>query len=235
VAVIAPSQTVLDSLGRTGRRPVERSLIPDPLPARSPAAASGSRSGDGDLEVVMVGRVARWKGQDVFLRAFAAAFPDGGARATLVGAALFGGDDERFAEELDALVEELALGDRLRRLGARDDVERWLDEAHVVVHASRSPEPFGQVIVEGMAAGAAVVATAGGGPSELVRDGVDGLLVPADDVDALARALQQLASDPDLRRRLGESGRRRAAELTDPDTVGAAVAAVHERAAARRR
>jgi glycosyltransferase involved in cell wall biosynthesis len=102
------------------------------------------------------------------------------------------------------------------------------------VHASRIPEPFGQVVVEGMAAGAAVVATRGGGPSELVRDGVDGLLVASDDVASMAAALRRLAGDAAERQRLGEAARARVTELTDPTVIGAAVAAVHDRVAARR-
>jgi glycosyltransferase involved in cell wall biosynthesis len=119
-------------------------------------------------------------------------------------------------------------------VGERDDVARWLEGADVVVHASRIPEPFGQVVVEGMAAGAAVVATRGGGPSELVRDGVDGLLVAPDDVASMAAALRRLAGDATERQRLGAAARARVAELTDPTVIGAAVAAVHDRAAARR-
>lgn len=231
VAVIAPSQAVMESLGPPGRRSVERTVIADPYVA----PGLDIPRGDGPLEVVMVGRVARWKGQDVFLRAFAAAFPGGDAHATMIGAAVFGGDDLRFARELEALVTELDLGDRLTSLGAREDAERWLAAADVVVHASRSPEPFGQVIVEAMAAGAAVVATAGGGASELVDDGVDGLLVPPDDVDALAVALRRLAGDPDLRQRLGRAGRARVLERNDPARIGAEVAAVHQRAVERHR
>ena len=231
VAVVTPSRSVLETLGPPGRRAVERTVIPDPFPPGA-ARAPGPRSGP--LEVVMVGRVARWKGQDVFLRAFADAFRDGDAHATLIGASLFGGDDDRFAAEVDDLITGLDLGDRVTRLGERDDVERWLADADVVVHASRIAEPFGQVVVEGMAAGAAVVATRGGGPSELVRDGIDGLLVPPDDVASMAAALRRLADDADERQRLGAAARERVAELTDPAAVGAAMAALHERAAARR-
>ena len=230
VAVIAPSQAVLDTLGPPGRRAVERVVVPDPFPVGPPRARPAA---DRRLEVVMVGRVARWKGQDVFLRAFAEAFPPGTAHATLIGASLFGGDDDAFAAEVPLLVGQLELDAHVTLLGERDDVDRWLARADVVVHASRAPEPFGQVVVEGMAAGAAVIATEGGGPSELIRDGVDGLLVPPDDVAALAAALRRLADDPHERARMGTAAQARIGALTDPRTVAAAVAGVHERAAAR--
>ena len=66
------------------------------------------------------------------------------------------------------------------------------------------------VIVEAMASGKPVVASAHGGPTEIVRDGETGLLVPPNDPDALADALARLIADPALRRRMGAAGRRRA-------------------------
>ena len=62
----------------------------------------------------------------------------------------------------------------------------------VFVHASISPEPFGQVVVEAMLAGVPVVAAAAGGRAEILTDGVNGLLYPAGDVEALAEALRRL-------------------------------------------
>ena len=60
----------------------------------------------------------------------------------------------------------------------------------MLVHASITPEPYGQVIVEAMHAGLPVIAASGGGPSEIVTDGVDGLLYPPGDVDVLCAALR---------------------------------------------
>jgi glycosyltransferase involved in cell wall biosynthesis len=67
-------------------------------------------------------------------------------------------------------------------------------------------EPFGRVAVEGMAAGCAVVGTAAGGLPEIITDGIDGILVPPKDVDALTTALYRLAAQPDLRRVLTKEG-----------------------------
>jgi glycosyltransferase involved in cell wall biosynthesis len=105
---------VLDTLGPPGRRTVERAVIADPFPAGPARQAVTEVS---PLEVVMVGRVARWKGQDVFLRAFAEAFEDGEAHATLIGASLFGGDDDRFAREVDELIRTLGLESRVAVVG----------------------------------------------------------------------------------------------------------------------
>jgi glycosyltransferase involved in cell wall biosynthesis len=76
----------------------------------------------------------------------------------------------------------------------------------ILVHASLVPEPFGQVILEGMAAKVPVVAADAGGPSEILCHDVNGMLYPMGDQGALARALRELAKDPDRRLRLAEEG-----------------------------
>ena len=100
--------------------------------------------------------------------------------------------------------------DRVEFLGFRDDVWRELARLDVLVHASVIPEPFGQVVVEGMAAGLPVLAAAAGGPAEIIEDGVDGVHVPPGYPEALAAALRRLAADPARRRRLGDAARRSA-------------------------
>jgi glycosyltransferase involved in cell wall biosynthesis len=99
-----------------------------------------------------------------------------------------------------------------------------------VVHASVLPEPFGQVVVEAMAAGRPVIATAAGGPLEVIRDGYDGLLVPPGDVSAMARAMRRLADDELLRRRLAEHGRVRVGDFA-PERLGPQVERVYRRVA----
>jgi glycosyltransferase involved in cell wall biosynthesis len=158
----------------------------------------------------MVGRIAPWKGQDLFLRAFAAAFPDGAERAVLVGAPLFGEED--FERSLRALAAELELAERVELRGFREDVWRELAGFDVLVHASVIPEPFGQVVLEGMAAGLPVLAANEGGPAEVIADGETGRLFPSRDRDALAAALRALRDDPAGRERLGAGARRAVAD-----------------------
>jgi glycosyltransferase involved in cell wall biosynthesis len=161
---------------------------------------------------VMVGRLAPWKGQHVFLRAFARAFPDGPETAIVAGSAMFGEDD--YLDELQGLARDLGIAERVDFIGFVDDVAGLLQGADVLVHASVIAEPFGQVVIEGMAAGLAVVATAGGGPLEIITDDVDGVLVAPNDAEALARALVRLRDDPALCRRLGAAALVRAADFS---------------------
>jgi glycosyltransferase involved in cell wall biosynthesis len=153
----------------------------------------------------MVGRIAPWKGQHVFLEAFARAFPGGDVRARVVGAPLFG--EDAYDQGLRRLAVDLRIADRVEFTGFREDVARELGSLDVLVHGSVIPEPFGQVVAEGLAAGLPVVAAAAGGPSELVENGVNGVLYPPGDVPALEAVLRELASDPGLRMRLATAAR----------------------------
>jgi glycosyltransferase involved in cell wall biosynthesis len=178
----------------------------------------------------MVGRIAPWKGQDLFLRAFARAFARGEEQARIVGSALFG--EESYGASLHRLVSDLGLAGRVDFAGFHEDVYAQLARLDVLVHASRIPEPLGQVVQEGMRAGLPVVAAAAGGPVELIADGRTGLLYPPGDVGALAERLERLASDPDLRRRVGAAAVHTTAAF-EPERVSAQVLEVYNAVARR--
>ncbi len=197
-AVITNSQATMDTLSMPPNDVPLRIVMPDALgevPHRE-------RADGGPLRFGIVGRLAPWKGQDLFLRAFARAFPEGEERAVVVGGALFGEND--FADGLPRLAKELAISDRVDLRGHRSDV--WDELAHidVLVHSSLTPEPFGQVILEGMAAGVPVAAAGAAGPAEILRDGVTGLLYEPTSLDGLASAMLRMR-DPVLRSRLSSA------------------------------
>ena len=221
--IIANSRSTLDTLGPL---PCPAAVVPSPI---DPALLDRVRPprGDRPFTVVMVGRLAPWKGQRVFLEAFSKAFPRGPERALVVGGALFGETD--YERELHALVARLGLADRVEFTGFIDDVAGQLDRADALVHASVIPEPFGLVVVEGMAAGLPVIAADAGGPAEVITNRVDGLLCAPGDVDALATALQGLAVDEDLARRLSASAQTRAIDFK-PDRAGRSVTHLYQRA-----
>ena len=156
--------------------------------------------------VGMFGRLTWWKGHTVFLEALARVVrvrPE-------VQAIVVGGEEvteQGYRRQLEEMAHRLGLADHVRFLGYRSDALRLYALVDVLVHASVRDEPFGRVIVEGMAASRPVVATRGGGPSEIVRDGETGFLVPQRDPDALAQALLRLLNDPGLARRMGAAAR----------------------------
>jgi len=158
----------------------------------------------------IIGRLARWKGQDIFLRAAALLRQQGWpAEYCIAGGALFG--EETFEAELRSLACELGIGDQVEFAG-HVDVPAELRRLDILVHASTLPEPFGQVIVEGMAAEIPIVATDAGGAREIIEDGRTGLLVRMGDPAALAAALDRLLADPGYARGLATAARRHALE-----------------------
>lgn len=159
----------------------------------------------------MVGRLVGWKGPDYFIKAAARvteAVPE--ARFLVVGDAIHG--KKSYVDTLKSLCNELGLADRIVFTGFRDDVRDIMSAMDVMVHASIFPEPFGCVLIEAMAEERPVVATAGGGVSEIVEDGVTGLLVPPRDVEAMAEAITTIFRDRNRAREMGAAGLRRVSE-----------------------
>lgn len=107
--------------------------------------------------------------------------------------------------ELEFQAKQLDVVDRVRFLGWRTDRAALLRGADVCVLPSRY-EPFGTVILEAWAAGVPLVACASAGPAAHVEDGVNGLLVPVDDAQALREAIKRVLMDEELRRRLIAQG-----------------------------
>ena len=138
-------------------------------------------------------RLAAWKGQHVLLEALST-LPD--VHAMLVGDALFG-EDHEYADALRQQARQLGIEERVHFLGFRSDVPALMKACDAIVHTSITPEPFGRVIVEGMLAGRPVVATRGGGASEIVTDGINGRLVPPGKSAPLAAVLRNWQHAPD--------------------------------------
>ena len=168
--------------------------------------------------VVCVGRQEPCKGQSVLVEALPALFtthPE--ARVWFVGGGAVNKPD--YVPELIARCAALGVTERVTFTGIRQDVPDILRQAAILVLPSVVPEAFGRTLVEGMAAGCAVVATAAGGPLYIVEDQVSGLLVPPDDADALAASLVALLDDPARAWRLGRAGRVRARECFSLDRL----------------
>jgi glycosyltransferase involved in cell wall biosynthesis len=182
----------------------------------------------GRISFGIVGRIAPWKGQDHVVRAFAQVGE--GHELHIIGAPLFG--EEAYGASVRALARELGVEDRVKFLGFLTDVPAALADLDVLVHASVIPEPFGQVIVEGMAMGLPVLAADKGGPAEIINSGFDGVLYPAGDIRELARLMRLMAETPSLRSRLGAHSRARALEFA-PERVGSRYRSVYEEASKR--
>jgi glycosyltransferase involved in cell wall biosynthesis len=170
--------------------------------------------------IAMVGNIRPWKGQHVAIEALAALTPHERAAVELVfiGATAVG--EAEYERELRALVKAAGLEKQVRFLGHRADVPDLIAASDVVLHASIEPEPFGLVVIEGLALGKVVVASRFGGPAEIL--GNDSTMTFSPDRPAeLTRHLSTLIAEPDQRRELGESGRARAELFEISNTVRA--------------
>lgn len=174
-------------------------------------STSGQDNSPGKQLIGLVGRICPWKGQHIFLRAAAEVhkqFPH--ATFQIIGAALF--EEQHYEIEMQKLAKDLGIAHVVEFTGFRNDVPDLMRNLDILVHASTTGEPFGQVIVQGMAAGKAVVATNGGGVPEIVVHGETGLLVPMDDAPALSSAICALLNAPDLAAKMGRAGWQRVLE-----------------------
>jgi glycosyltransferase involved in cell wall biosynthesis len=168
------------------------------LPGEGPALAE-----PGQLLVVTVGSLIDCKRQDRFLMALARARQD----VPTVTGVIIGDGPER--GRLEALASSLGLLPRgVLFLGRRNDVPALLRSSDLFVLSSES-EGFPNVLLEAMAARLPVVTTAAGDSATVVQDGLTGYVVPIEDVEGMAERIVRVAQSPDLRRRLGEAGRRR--------------------------
>jgi glycosyltransferase involved in cell wall biosynthesis len=190
-------------------------------------AAGPPKSQKSENQVVgLIGRICPWKGQHIFLRAVASVrlrFPR--ARFKIVGAALFGEDD--YERSIRKLCADLGLEDVVEFCGFCPNVSEVISGLDVLVHASTTGEPFGQVIIEGMAGGKPVVATNGGGVPEIVVDNVTGFLVPMGVAAAMAEAICKILADPIMARKMGLRGFKRARELFTIEGTANKVEAVY--------
>lgn len=155
--------------------------------------------------VGMVGRVSAWKGQEVFVRTASILRRQGVPCHFVAIGGVFDGETKHM-DRLRAVVEESQVGNTLTLVGFRKNARRYMPAFDVFVLPSTLPEPFGTVILEALAAGVPVVASAHGGPPEMIVEGETGLLVPPGDPEALAAAVRSLLDDPERARRMGQAG-----------------------------
>ena len=180
--------------------------------------------------VGIVGRIGLGKGHEHFLEAAGRLLRAGvHARFAVVGDSLFAEDAAR-ADAVRRAVKDAGLEEGIRFTGERRDIPAVMRGLDVLVLASDA-EPCGRVLFEAMASSTAVVATNTGGTPEIVRDGVEGLLVPPRDPAALADAIGRLLADAALRARLGAAGVARARTEFTVERHVARTAAVYDAAA----
>ena len=175
-----------------------------PFDNATPSLLKDSTS-NGQLIVGLIGRLSIEKGIDIFLRAAAhvlVEFPS--ARFVVVG----DGPDK---DKLEQLVDQLKIRGSVSMLGRRSDMPSVYASLNVMVSSSRQ-EGLPIAILEGMASGLPLVASAVGEVSSVVVNGQTGVLVPPENVDSLAEGILRLLRDPDMRTRFGTAAKHRVEE-----------------------
>ncbi|AIQ67169.1 glycosyltransferase family 4 protein [Paenibacillus graminis] len=204
--VIANSHSTLNALElpRTKKTLVVYSAF-----AKAIGEGIGKREQQKEFNVLLVGRLAQWKGQHIVLEAAKAFKNDSRVKFWLAGDALFG--EEAYKNELIQKMQQDELTN-VSLLGHVEDIQGLMSKADLLIHTSITPEPFGQVIVEGMAAGLPVIASNEGGPVEIVVPGVTGMLIQPGDPVVLADSITWMLNHPEDRRRMADSGMKRVKE-----------------------
>jgi len=186
------------------------------------AAPLGPNAPSDELRLLFVGRAEERKGLPVLLAAFQALVEHVPSRLTVIGAD---------PEDLSRLIADPDLLSHIDVLGKVSDSVLWrqLGDADLLCAPSLTGESFGMVLIEAMAAGTPVIASRIAGYSDVVTDGVDGVLVPPADPQALAEELQLLAHEPERLAEMGEAGRQSAKRYAWP-RVADEVKQVYDRA-----
>jgi glycosyltransferase involved in cell wall biosynthesis len=223
--LFTPSAYLRELVVAWGIPPDHVSVSPNPapeVPALPPRETLRGELSFRGPTLAFAGRLMAAKALDVALAALALV-----PEASLV---IVGDGPDRAA--LERQRDLLGLGERVRFLGGlpRDSVLRVFRAADAVVLSSRW-ENFPHVVVEALAVGTPVVASAVGGVPEVVRDGENGLLVPAGDAEALAAAIRRLLGDDELRQRLAAAAAPSVESYSTERLFGQIVAELEEAAA----
>jgi glycosyltransferase involved in cell wall biosynthesis len=159
-----------------------------------------------DVPIVgLVGRLQPWKGQDRLLEAQALLRERGHEMHLLIVGGDSYGLSPEYAQSLAPLAARLGLSDAVTMTGQVPDAAPYMHRMDILVNAS-DPEPFGIVLLEGMARGLAVVAVDSGGPGEFIEHLRTGVLARSGAPNDLADALEPLLVSPELRSELGRAG-----------------------------
>jgi phosphatidyl-myo-inositol alpha-mannosyltransferase len=219
---LAARIAVSEAAAWTGRRWFggEYAIVPNGVDIE--AAPQGPKPPSDELRLLFVGRAEERKGLPVLLAAFQALVEHVPSRLTVVGAD---------PEEISRRIADPDLMSHIDILGKVSDSVLWrqLGEADILCAPSLAGESFGMVLIEAMAAGTPVIASKIAGYSDVVTNGVDGILVPPADPQALGEELQLLAHEPERLVAMGEAGRKSAERYAWP-RIAEELTEVYERA-----
>jgi glycosyltransferase involved in cell wall biosynthesis len=160
----------------------------------------------------IVGRLQRWKG----IHTVVAAMPKVLQKYPDAICLVVGGQHDLEADYRDFLTDRitaLGLEHQVIMAGLQRNIPEWMQAMDVYIHAS-DQEPFGIVIIEAMALGKPLVAGNAGGPTEIITEGIHGLLTPYEDAEALSLAILNYLDHPDFARKMGAAAQERSQDFS---------------------
>jgi glycosyltransferase involved in cell wall biosynthesis len=181
---------------------------------------------DGAPLIITAGHVQEWKGQALAVAAAQLLAARGMDFVWLLCGEIV---EKAYAEGLRERIEQAGLGARVRLTGQRRDLHELFAASDIAVHTSIQPEPFGLVVIEAMLQGVPVIGPREGAIPELIRDRVDGLLVPPRDPESLANAIRDLADAPEARREMGRRASVKVRESFDIHLQARRLEAIYDR------
>lgn len=208
-SLIAVSAAVKDAYAQAGFDPARIEVIHNGIAPRFfEAPSTRPNIQTGPLRLLSVGRLCPEKGVLTALKALAL-LRDGDFHLDIVG-----DGDPAYQRELRAYVRDQRLADHVTFHGrvSQDRLIEFYDRSDLLLNTALWAEPFGLTTVEAMARGLVVIGSRVGGTTEIITPGVNGVLTPPGDEQALAAAIPRLAADPALRARLASAARRMAEE-----------------------
>ncbi len=231
--VWAISTCVAQSAARVGLPPERINLLPnfltprDSMPERGAARERLGIAAERPV-VAISGRVVRWKGQLELVRAIAEvakSIPD----VLLVIAGSHSDGEKAYFDSVVETARDLGLTNNVLFTGHLTEPYLAYRAADVVAHSSIDPEPFGMVLIEAMEAGTPLVAANQGGPTDIIRQGIDGFLADPADPVAFARPIVALLKDHALSARIADSAARRFRENYTAEAVYPKLLALYEK------
>ena len=164
---------------------------------------------------ILIGHIARiswWKGHEIFIEALANVVNKNyNVKGLIIGgvAELNYERSQRYLDSLQNMVKYFGIEGKIIFTGHREDVPRIMAALDIIVNATSTREPFGLTIIEGMASGKPVIATAAGGALDIIEDGVNGILVPTKDSNSLSKEIIKIIIDKNKSKKMGNAAKQR--------------------------
>lgn len=202
---------------------------PDPAVRAQTRAALGIS--DDTILITGAGRFVEWKGFDNLIYAYA----DMLKRSSLTHEKtrlLIAGDGEE-KERMMKLIKLTAVGKDIIMPGFVQDIRPYLQASDIFILPSKTPEPFGIILLEAMATGLACIATRGGGALDMITAGKNGIFAELDSISSLSAALERACKERNLRERLAAEALRAASDF-DVTSTARQVASIYQEALQKR-